>query len=183
MAAIVFPPHAVPRRTNRRIGFSTPVDVVCQVPVSHPRPTPSTAPVVPVRTVGPANGRAGVPAAVYRRRRLGVAVGATAVLALSYLLIVALSSRVGAATTVARPASVAAASVPSEAPLLAYTVRPGDSLWAIARRLQPTGDVRPLVDQLAERNGGSTLQAGQRLDLTNLDLGGLEPGGLDGPGF
>lgn len=42
-------------------------------------------------------------------------------------------------------------------------VAPGDTLWSIARRLQPTGDVRPLVDRLAAANGGAAIAAGDRL--------------------
>jgi Tfp pilus assembly protein FimV len=49
-----------------------------------------------------------------------------------------------------------------------YVVRPGDTLWSIARRLQPDGDVRPLVDRLAARNGGASLRVGQRLDLDGV---------------
>ena len=44
-------------------------------------------------------------------------------------------------------------------------VEPGDTLWSIARGLQPTGDVRPLVDRIAELNGGHSLSAGQTLML------------------
>jgi hypothetical protein len=47
-------------------------------------------------------------------------------------------------------------------------VQPGDSAWSIARRLQPTGDIRPLVDRLVERTGGGVLRAGERLDLQGL---------------
>ncbi|HEX9682561.1 MAG TPA: LysM domain-containing protein [Acidimicrobiales bacterium] len=42
-------------------------------------------------------------------------------------------------------------------------VKRGDTLWSIARRLQPQGEVRPLVDRLAAANGGATLQVGQVL--------------------
>ena len=46
-----------------------------------------------------------------------------------------------------------------------YVVQPGDTLWSIARRLQPEGDVRPLVDQLVDLNGGTDLAIGQRLPI------------------
>ena len=46
-----------------------------------------------------------------------------------------------------------------------YVVQPGDTLWAIARRLQPDGDVRPLVGALSDTNGGGELQVGQRLTI------------------
>lgn len=46
-----------------------------------------------------------------------------------------------------------------------HVVQPGDTLWAIARRLQPTGDVRPLVARLSRANGGARLVPGQRVVL------------------
>ena len=184
MAAIVFPPHSAPRGRTRR-AFPAPVGGVRPVPVSHPRPSavaPWPTPVARPRVhVPPALGRAGVPVAVYRRRRIAVALVGVALLALASSLVVALSVRVAAATDV-RPATVSApASITGPAPTT-YTVRPGDTLWSIARRLQPEGDVRPLVDQLAERNGGAALQIGQRLDLGGLELGDAGLDGLDGLG-
>ena len=47
-----------------------------------------------------------------------------------------------------------------------YVVQPGDTLWGIAKRLDPQADPRALVHLLAEQAGGSGLQVGQRLDLT-----------------
>ena len=44
-----------------------------------------------------------------------------------------------------------------------YVVQPGDTLWGIARSLQPDGDVRPLVGELTRVNGGAELTVGQRL--------------------
>jgi hypothetical protein len=46
-----------------------------------------------------------------------------------------------------------------------YVVRPGDTLWSIALRLDPAGDPRPLVDQLAAQSGGGSLQPGEVLHL------------------
>ena len=46
-----------------------------------------------------------------------------------------------------------------------YVVQPGDTLWAIARRLQPTGDVRPLVARLAAQRHGQPLEVGQSVSL------------------
>ena len=45
------------------------------------------------------------------------------------------------------------------------TVQPGDTLWSIARRLQPNGDLRPLVARIAKMNNGHSLTAGQALFL------------------
>ncbi len=39
---------------------------------------------------------------------------------------------------------------------VAYVVRPGDTLWTIAERVDPTGDPRPLVAQLAAQVGSDT---------------------------
>ena len=47
-----------------------------------------------------------------------------------------------------------------------YIVQPGDTLWTIARRLQPTGDIRPLVDHLASARDGAPLRAGERVVLS-----------------
>lgn len=44
-------------------------------------------------------------------------------------------------------------------------VQPGDTFWKLARSVQPTGDVRPLIAQLARAHGGSALQAGDRIVL------------------
>jgi nucleoid-associated protein YgaU len=46
-----------------------------------------------------------------------------------------------------------------------YTVRPGDTLWSIATRMEPGGDPRRLVAQLADRLGTDTVFAGERLRL------------------
>ncbi|MEO7836125.1 MAG: LysM domain-containing protein [Acidimicrobiales bacterium] len=46
-----------------------------------------------------------------------------------------------------------------------YVVQPGDTLWTVARRLRPDGDIRPLVDRLARQAKGRPLRAGQRLPL------------------
>ncbi|MGH9276864.1 MAG: LysM peptidoglycan-binding domain-containing protein [Acidimicrobiales bacterium] len=46
-----------------------------------------------------------------------------------------------------------------------YTVRPGDTIWSIAQRLEPAGDPRPLVDRLVAAHGGPTLYVGERLPL------------------
>lgn len=45
----------------------------------------------------------------------------------------------------------------------AYVVRPGDTLWSIASRLEPRGDPRGLVDRLASQVPGGRLLAGSVL--------------------
>jgi hypothetical protein len=46
-----------------------------------------------------------------------------------------------------------------------YVVRPGDTLWSIATRLQPGGDPRALVAELESQVPGGTLVPGSRLLL------------------
>ncbi len=46
-----------------------------------------------------------------------------------------------------------------------HVVQPGDTLWSLARRLQPEGDVRPLVARLRAGAGGGALVPGQRIRL------------------
>ncbi len=46
-----------------------------------------------------------------------------------------------------------------------YVVKPGDTLWAIARAVEPRGDVRPVVDQLAKGRRGRPLRVGERIVL------------------
>jgi hypothetical protein len=125
-----------------------------------------------------------LPASVYRRRRIAVAAVALAVLALVGLAFVgaqSVASRFDGTTVVstgapdAAPATAAAASgaaavapsAPAAAPAT-KVVQPGDTLWSIARELQPEGDVRPLVDRLASRLGGSSLTVGQRIPVDGL---------------
>jgi nucleoid-associated protein YgaU len=46
-----------------------------------------------------------------------------------------------------------------------YTVRPGDTLWTIAERVDPNADPRPLVAQLAAQTGSDTVVPGERISL------------------
>jgi hypothetical protein len=88
-------------------------------------------------------------AAVYRRRRL-------VVLALALGLILGLLSFGRQADASPDPVAVAA-----EATVV--VVQPGDTLWTIARTMQPEGDHRALVSALSELTDGAVLQPGQRI--------------------
>lgn len=127
----------------------------------------------------------GGPAAVRARRRSMLRPGPVALVSglavamVVALALVGLAHLIGADAADSGPASTAVvppappAAVVSEPTAVVATasqvvVRPGDTLWSIARSLQPTGDVRPLVDRLAERAGGARLVPGQRLDLSGL---------------
>lgn len=142
------------------------------VVVSHPAPERSLTPVpgrphLRVLAGGRAARRPGrLHPAVYRRRRLVVLAVAVVLVAVAFLAVTGARTLLGGASA----GPVAAASGPAAAPTSTHTyvVQPGDTLWAIARRLQPAGDVRPLVDRLAERVGGASLEAGQRLSVDGL---------------
>ena len=100
---------------------------------------------------------------VYWRRRamvlLFVVVGATGAHA-------ALDALGGGPLTAAEAPSVAVIDLDTQPVARAtYVVRSGDTLWSIARRIQPTGDVRPLVDQLAAERDGRPLQPGERITV------------------
>jgi len=63
--------------------------------------------------------------------------------------------------------AAAPVSVPP-APAEVVVVQAGDSLWTIARRLQPKGDLRHLVDRLIDRVGATTVSRGQHIDVRGL---------------
>jgi LysM repeat protein len=101
-------------------------------------------------------------AAMYRRRRLAAL--AVVVLVLIAAVGAIAIGRGALAGVVPHTTTTPAAATPGPG---AHTivVQPGDTLWAIARRIQPTGEVRPLVDRLAALHGPGVLQAGDRLVL------------------
>ena len=115
--------------------------------------------------------------AVYRRRRLGVALVVVTVAVVAYLAVVGLHALTAAAAPVA-PATAATASpeaatveptaVGSGGAPAIYVVRPGDTYWSIARTLKPSGEIRGLVDALEARSGAHTLVAGQSLRVDGL---------------
>lgn len=99
-----------------------------------------------------------LPASTYRRRRLVAALVATGLVVAAW---VALGALGGALTASGRSAP----DLGSRASAVVVEVAPGDTLWTIARRLQPSGDVRPLVDRLATARGGAVLQVGERIQV------------------
>lgn len=46
-----------------------------------------------------------------------------------------------------------------------YTVQVGDSLWSIAQRMDPSGDPRPMVSQLASELGTYSIVPGEQITL------------------
>lgn len=95
-------------------------------------------------------------------------IGMTATVIVVAVGVIALGQ--GAFAAMAPPAPPVAAApsaehVPAATPQASVVVRPGDTIWSLARRIQPDGDVRPLVDQLVAANGGDAVVAGDRLLL------------------
>jgi nucleoid-associated protein YgaU len=103
---------------------------------------------------------------VYLRRRLLAGLAVLLLATVMWMAVVgALSLLQGPASS--SPTSAATAAVPPAA-AEEYIVQPGDTLWTIAERLDPPGDLRPIVDELADRAGGAVLQSGQRIDVRGL---------------
>lgn len=93
---------------------------------------------------------------VYRRRRL---VAALVAAGLAFAAWTGLGALGGALTASGR--SAPGLGTPASAQVV--EVAPGDTFWSIARRLQPDGDVRPLVDRLVRDHGGAVLLVGERI--------------------
>ncbi|MEZ5176942.1 MAG: LysM domain-containing protein [Acidimicrobiales bacterium] len=95
--------------------------------------------------------------------RTGPASVAVAAALVAVVLLVVATLAVGRGALAGLAPAPATAEAPATASGRTVVVAPGDTLWSIARRLQPTGDVRPLVDRLAAANGGAAIAAGDRL--------------------
>lgn len=112
-----------------------------------------------LRLVPPPSSRpARTSAAVFRRRRVAVLLGFAA-------LVLATMVFVGAPAPETTRAGSTAPVASTQAARQDYVVRQGDTLWAIARRLRPDGDVRPVVDRLADQRRGAPLRVGERIKL------------------
>ncbi len=129
------------------------------------RPQPGSVPPPPSGPPRPAlrlieGGRA--PArvtrqAMYRRRRLVALVVVASVTAAALLLASAVLARTAGDGTPHPVAGTVESTV--------HVVQPGETLWSIARGLDPDGDVRLVVDRLIDRNGHAPLVVGQRLEV------------------
>ena len=121
---------------------------------------PSALTLVPADVAAaPATGQSvRLPEAVYRRRRLAVAM--IVVAALTLVLALGRPDRVPPGEANPWP-STGDPSLPAELPGV-YVVQPGDTLWDIALAIAP-GDPRALVHDLAESAGGAALEPGQQV--------------------
>jgi len=134
--------------------------------VTDPAPTtiPVTSPRRPIRILVAGLGLAAL-----------VAFAAIGVLPFLGADAAAVSPASSADTSGPTVADVPPASAPVEASVATRSATPseiivqsGDSLWTIARRLQPRGDLRQLVDRLIERVGGTSVTRGQHIDVRGL---------------
>jgi hypothetical protein len=121
--------------------------------VPHPTPQPLARPRP--RRIGARRPNSGL----YRRRRLVVGL----LIAVLLLAAGAVLGRLGGGPLTA-PESAPAPAV-AATPRLLHVVQPGDTLWVIARALQPTGDVRPLVERLQASRHGQALRVGETITL------------------
>ena len=94
-------------------------------------------------------------AATYWRRR-----AAAAALALAVVVVAGQAGSALGGSPLAAPERR-----PADAPVT-YVVQPGDSLWSIARRLEPGADPRPVVDALAEERGRTDVVPGETIVWT-----------------
>ena len=101
--------------------------------------------------------------AVYRRRRLATLLCTLFAVALGWLGLHQLTGQSGDGplTVAGRPVSVAPQLVSHSVDV----VQPGDTLWSLARRAQPQGDIRPLVSALDARRHGQPLQVGETVEM------------------
>ena len=111
----------------------------------------------PTRAGCAADGRTTRPSVAVRRRRvvLGmVAAGLLVALALPWS---------GTGGSLATPGPALAGE--TVAPHAVYVVRPGDTVWSIATRLDPSGDPRVLEAKLEAQIGGDGVVPGEQLVL------------------
>ena len=102
--------------------------------------------------------------AVIRRRRLGVAL---VLVGIAFLAIVGtLDVQAVLGRTGSGPLSAAGAGPGLRlAADQVWVVQPGDTVWSIARSVEPGADVRPLVDRIDAELKGAPLYPGERIRI------------------
>lgn len=152
-------PHGPPPRSRPR----TPLRLVPPPRRTAPDRPPVEQPSRPASARRSLPARRPLPAQVYLRRQL---VAGVLVLVVSGL---ALFGALAALGTLAPQAATAPTSSP-EPGAAVHVVQPGENLWSVASDVagDRNGDLRPVVDELAARAGGSALQPGQRISLEGL---------------
>lgn len=109
------------------------------------------------------------------RRPLHTLLGGVALAVLVALAAIGALDLLGADAAATVPASPAVINHPTGADAtttpsapVEVVVQPGDTIWSIARRIHPTGEIRGVVDELHQRVGGTALEVGQRIDVRGL---------------
>ena len=153
MTAITIPTTRIPAHHGTRVrsAHRTVAPAVRPRTVAAARPRVTAVQGRPDRVASPSRARVSSrpDAAVFWRRRvaalvLGVGLGAVGSEAASAV--------VSGVSRVSAPASIH------------YVVRPGDTLWSIARTVAPHEDPRAVVDLLQEAHGSSMIRPGDVIE-------------------
>ena len=128
--------------------------------IAYPEFQPQAAPPRHLRLVAPPVRHRRSRPSIYRRRRVVVV---AAVFVTVFCAVLAARAALGALG--GGPLAVPATPAARGGATATYVVHPGDTYWSIARHLQPSGDVRGLVDQLSSEHAGAPLQPGEQLAL------------------
>jgi hypothetical protein len=154
------------------VTVTPPEEDGAMVAITTAKPFHTRFPSRPVLVVLPPVTRPG--ARIYRRRRLAVllAVVAPVLIALAFATFATSGGAAGvqiapADAPIVHEPMVYGASGQPVPPRAVYIVQPRDTIWSIARELDPSGDPRAMVDRIVSLNGGAVLQPGQRLRLTD----------------
>lgn len=130
--------------------------------IIQPRRTPAPSPRPALRLV-PAGGGRPIDVPV----ELGLSTVHLVAAVVGLVVVLVLSLAIGNGTLAALAPAPSSAGAPAAAAATGgqatVVAQAGDTMWSIARRLQPTGDVRPLVDALVAANGGTALRPGQEV--------------------
>jgi len=152
-------PSAYPatRRPGRPSLRLVGVDGGFALPVEEPPPVTGGVPTLTLvpdgRTARGARPRRRVSPGVRRRRTMLAVLG---------LFALGLALPLGGTGGHSHATGSAPAGTPNA---VAYTVQPGDSLWSIAARVDPSADPRPLVAKLAAQIGSDTVQPGEQITV------------------
>lgn len=106
-------------------------------------------------------------AAVFLRRRLVALVVLITLMVGAWSLAGMGLGLVSSRTTSSAAITGQSSSSPAAQPQV-WTVRPGDTLWSIARALKPTGDIQPVLMPLIKQYQGKPLTVGQTIQIPSV---------------
>ena len=133
--------------------------------IIEPRPSDLAGPRRPALRLVASDGRSTSTTTVLVPADLGLGMAhlLAALVALVAVLAGTWAITSGSLAALAPAPSSAGATAPASGATATVTAHAGDSLWSIARRIQPSGDVRPLVDELVALNGAGPIQPGDEV--------------------